>query len=98
MRATHMVRMDHGNGVSVEIDLNQVDMNATQRTIVTKLFSEIADRNIDCSGECTEDTCPAADVLPKDEFQQIRGLRATIGTPNEISAMIICDFCLDCAD
>ncbi|WP_226622607.1 hypothetical protein [Alloyangia pacifica] len=96
MRATHMVKMNHGNGVSIEIDLNQVEMNDQQRAIVAKLFAEISDKDIDCSGDCTEETCPAAEVLPKDEFEQIRGLRATIGTPNEISSMIICDFCLDC--
>lgn len=73
-------------------------MTDEQRMIVGKLLSAIRSTDQISVAEqdrCEVGQCIASKYLADDEFQKIRGLKATLGTGGA-TAGLICDFCLHC--
>lgn len=84
--------LDFGGGATVRVDLKQAEMNSAQNAILNKLIRAKPGFTL---AACTGDTCPAGERLSQDEFKQIRGLKAKLGTSGELAGLI-CDFCLKC--
>lgn len=96
MQVSPALKVDLGGAAHVQIDMSRVNMTDDQRTIVNKLLASI--KSSDQSSlleddKCEVGKCVASKYLPNDEFQKIRGLKATLGTEGA-TAGILCDFCL----
>lgn len=98
MMVSSKVVLDFGGASGVEIDLSRVKMTADQKNIVMKLLGSLRPEDrIDLAKEdkCEEGKCVSSRYLPANEFAQIRGLKASIGTDATLAGLI-CDFCLHC--
>ena len=89
------LHMDLGGAATVQLDLSRIAMNDEQRAIVAKLLGSLKpDERIRAEDDhCEIGKCVASKYLADDEFQKIRGLKATLGT-NSRSDTIFMDFCL----
>ncbi len=85
------VALDFG-GVVVYLDLTTVKMTNTQKDILQKILSKKPNLTVE---EYTGDDYPASKILSHEEFNQIRSLKATLGT-HETIAGFICNFSLKC--
>jgi len=81
------------SGVNLDVDLSKVQMTAEQRAAVDKLAREVRELSVT---ECTaEEGCPAQKFLSAEEFEKVRGLKATLGSGGTSEARgVIVDFCL----
>lgn len=79
----------------LDLDVRSVEMTEAQRAIAAKLFEKVKDQEIDLDKKdpCEEGHCLASAHLSADEFAQIRGLKAKLGTQITPEWVII-DFCI----
>ena len=90
-RNERTLNLTFDSGVSIGIDLAQIEINEDQLTILDKLGRRARDLE---STECDDGHCPAQAVLEPDEFEKVRGLYVGLREiPVEASGPII-DFCL----
>jgi hypothetical protein len=90
-RSERTLNLRFESGVTVGIDLGGVDLTREQLTILDKLASR--SRELD-STECSDDHCPAQEVLEPDEFEKVRGLYVGLREIPVDAAGPIVDFCL----
>ncbi len=87
---------DFGGAAKVNVDLSRVKMTDMQNAVLEKLFRRLEGVSTPCEeGKCVQDNCLASRYLEPEEFEQVRNLKARLGT-EAAAAGIICDFCLDC--
>jgi|ERR1700754_739605 hypothetical protein len=89
------LHLDIGGAATVQLDLSRVAMNDEQRAIVAKLLASLkSDERISAAeDQCEIGKCVASRYLSDDEFQKVRGLKATLGTDTRADTLIA-DFCL----
>lgn len=97
MKFSNKIKIDLGGEATIDIDLSRVEMDSSQSKIVGKLMSALKDENVQLSDgdNCEAGACLASKYLEIDEFESIRGLKATLGS-DTVSKGLICDFCLKC--
>ena len=89
------LHMDLGGAATVQLDLSRVAMNDEQRAIVAKLLGALKpeERMRAEDDRCEIGKCAASKYLADDEFQKIRGLKATLGADSRADQLFM-DFCL----
>jgi hypothetical protein len=80
-------------GISLDVDLAEFTLTQEQRLAVDKLIDR-ASRIEDA--QCVGDRCPAQDFLDPVDYEKVRGLKASLGTADDlaIAAWVIIDFCI----
>jgi hypothetical protein len=104
MRLKSNMVFEFETGVTIKVNLDNVDADEYQSKIIGKLIQEVGEINLVENREfekfdserCDDGLCPAQRFLSEEEFEAVRHLKVRLGTdPGLVAAGVIVNFCLD---